>query len=239
MSQVRRTGETMFIRVFDFETTGVPTNEQRHAICEVGWCDIVDGRIGEPHSFLINPGRPIPIEATAVHHITDAMVAGAPPPDVACRALSMGNPDVFFAHNADFEREFFGGEPLACSYKIALRFWPEAEKHSNQFLRYFFGFELDRAKTEPPHRAGQDAYVTAHIVARIMEEAAARGISMDEMIRWSKGPALLPRIPFGKHRGSRWEDLPTDYLRWIVDKSDLDRDAKANARHHLKQRNAW
>ena len=85
----------------------------------------------------------------------------------------------------------------------------------------------------PPHRAGPDAYLGAALIARILAAGAA---SIEDMVRWSNGPALLPRINFGKHKGARWEDVPADYLRWVVDKSDLDRDVKANARHHLKQR---
>lgn len=85
----------------------------------------------------------------------------------------------------------------------------------------------------PPHRAGPDAYVGAALIARIIEE---RKTSIDEMLRWSSGPALLPRVRFGKHKGARWEDIPSDYLRWLVDKSDMDRDVKATAKHHLKKR---
>lgn len=226
----------MFIRVIDFETTGIPTHDERHAICEAGWCDIRDGVVNEPHSMLTNPGRPIPPVAMAVHHITDVMVADAPPPDVACRTLGEGNPHLYAAHNADFDRQFFGGGPFICSYKIALRFWPEAEKHSNQFLRYFLGLELDPAKAEPPHRAGADAYVTTHIVVQIMEMAGLRGVTTDTLVKWSTGPALLPRCPIGQHRGKPWDEVPTSFLQWMVGKEGMERDLKANARHQLKLR---
>lgn len=229
----------MLVRVIDTETTGIPSdNEPHHALCEIGWCDIVDGKIGEPHQRFVNPGRPIPTAAKAIHHITDDMVADAIDPSVACRTLMEGQPDVFFAHNAEFDRQFFrgGDTPFLCSYKIALRFWPDAEKHTNQFLRYYLDVKLDPAKADPPHRAGADAYVTAHIAALILAEAEERGIKIEDMARWSKGPALLPRITFGKHKGMKWEEAPTDYLEWIAFKSEMDRDAKANAKHWLKER---
>lgn len=230
----------MLIRVFDTESTGLPTDDDPHALVEVGWCDIINGEVGEPRAMLLNPGRPIPPDAMAIHHITDDDVADAPPPSAGCAALMEGAPDVFVAHNADHDRKFFGGGgvPFVCSYKVALRFWPDAERHTNQYLRYYLDLPVDRAKAEPPHRAGPDAYVTAHLVVRILGEADARGVSIDDMVRWSRGPALLPRINFGKHKGAKWEDVPADYLEWVVFKSDLDRDAKANARHWLKQRGA-
>ncbi len=226
----------MIIRVIDFETTGVPEDEGGAAICEVGWCDIVQGQttIGPPVAYLSNPGRPMPVVAQAVHHISDADVALAPPPDGRLAQMMTGPPSYFAAHNAKFEQAFFGGGdvPWICTYKVAVRLWPDAPSHSNQVLRYWLGIDLgDEAM--PPHRAGPDAYITAHLLARMLADGRA---SIDDMVRWSSGPPLLPKINFGKHRGARWEDVPSDYLRWIVNKSDLDGDTKANARHHLKCR---
>lgn len=228
-------------RLIDFETTGKPTEEDRHAVCEIGTCDVVrsgDGwTVGPVRSMYVNPGRPVDIEARAVHHIPDSVLADAPPVTDGFRLLMEDMEPAtaaFVAHNADFEREFFGGGdvPWICTYKSALRIWPDAPKHTNQVLRYFLDLDLDEDQAMPPHRAGPDAYVTAHVLIAILET----GADPKELIRWSSGPALLPRINFGKHRGSKWEDVPIDYLEWIAFKSDMDRDAKANARHWIKQR---
>jgi exodeoxyribonuclease X len=222
------------IRCIDFETTGIPTEADKHAIVEIGKCDVrlIDGvaTMEAAHtSALCDPGRSIPHEAMAVHHITDAMVKGA-----QGSAEHLGRPDYFAAHNADYERQFFSTDvPFICTYKVALRLWPEAPSHSLQFLRYHLGLEVDADRCQPPHRAGPDAYLGAALMVRILAEDS---VSLEDMVRWSNGPALLPRINFGKHKGSKWEDVPLDYLTWIVDKSDLDRDVKANARHHLKVR---
>lgn len=226
----------MLIRVIDFETTGIPSETDRHAICEAGWCDVIgDKRWDEtaPRSMLVNPGRPMPIEAMAVHHIRDSDLAGAPTPDVAFRAL-MDGADVFCAHNAKFEREFFGGGsvPWICSYKCGLRAWPEAPGHSNQVLRYFLGVALGESFAMPPHRAGPDAYVTAFILIRLLAEHP-----LDDLIKWSSEPALLVKVGFGKHRGLKWSEVPRDYLDWIL-RQDMDADVKHTARHHLKQRAA-
>lgn len=230
---------TLF-RCVDFETTGMPGAEGS-AVCEVGWCDIQimgDGSplVGLPTAMFCNPGRLMPPEAQAVHHIASHEVAEAPAlADVAPR-LAEDGPAFLVAHNAKFEQHFLPNAPAPwiCTYKVALRLWPDAPSHSNQVLRYFLGLDLgDGTLAMPPHRAGPDAYVTAHLFARMIEDGAC---TVDDMARWSSGPPLLPRITFGKHRGSRWEDAPKDYLEWIVNKSDLDSDTKANARHHLKAR---
>lgn len=226
------------IRSIDFETTGIPTEADPQAIVEIGAVDImIDGTaqpvMSQTFSTLCNPGRPIPHEAMAVHHITDAMVADA--------AGNLGNimgdgVDYYCAHNADYERQFFDpGTPFICTYKVALRLWPEAASHGLQFLRYHLNLPVVTALAFPPHRAGPDAYLGAALMVHIIEDGRT---GLEEMVRWSSGPALLPRINFGKHKGSKWEDAPTDYLDWIVNKSDMDRDVKANARHHLKVRAA-
>lgn len=224
-------------RCIDFETTGIPSEAEPHAVVEYGRCDVHHERpavVGETVSALCNPGRPIPVEARAVHHIGDADVVGCISPDQAFRDLMAGNPAYFVAHNADYERQFFGGRevPWICTYKVALRLWPDAPSHSLQVLRYFLDLPVENARAMPPHRAGPDAYLCAVLMARILDEGR---VSADEMVRWSNGPALMPRIPFGKHRGKRWEEVPLDYLDWVANKSELDRDAKANARHWIKR----
>lgn len=74
------------------------------------------------------------------------------------------------------------------------------------------------------------------MMQRIMETNRDK---FDDFVRWSDGRALLPRVPFGKHKGANWDDVPIDYLDWVVNKAaDMDPDMKANARHHLKARAA-
>lgn len=212
----------MLIRVVDYETTGMPEAEGGAAVCEVGWCDLVVNEDGITRialeaegygAILCNPGRPMPPEACAVHHIKDSELSGAPPCEEILTALYAYPVDYYAAHNADFERKFWRApKPWICTYKVALRLWPEASHHNNQFLRYFLPLELpDESMAMPPHRAGPDAYVTAHLLAKEIEAGKA---SIEDMVRWSDGPALLPRVNFGKHKGSKWEDVPLDYLQW-------------------------
>lgn len=86
-------------------------------------------------------------------------------------------------------------------------------------------------KRRPPHRAGPDAYVTAFILRELIDQAP-----IEDLVRWSSGPALLARVGFGKHRGKRWSEVPADYLDWLINKSGTDdRDVRATAKHYLKQ----
>lgn len=61
---------------FDLETTGVDVEHDR--IVSVGIVKRFPNGKTEEYEFFINPGRPIPPEATAVHGINDEKVADCP-----------------------------------------------------------------------------------------------------------------------------------------------------------------
>jgi exodeoxyribonuclease X len=216
----------LIIRSIDFETTGIPTPDDPQAIVEAGWCDIPATGY---NSRLYSPGRPIPFEAMAVHHITEAMVLGRPEFDPS----EIDGADIYVAHNADFERQFYKTDkPWICTWKVALRVFSDLPQHNLQFLRYALDLEFS---ADEPHRAGPDAMLAALLFERIQCEHDAPDI--DTMIRWSNGHALYPRCPLHKHKGKPWSEVPSDYLEWIANKpNDVAADIKANARLELKKR---
>ncbi|MBE6306520.1 MAG: 3'-5' exonuclease [Bacteroidaceae bacterium] len=80
---------------FDLETTGTNITDDR--IVELSYIKVYpDGR-EESRTLRINPGRPIPAEATAVHHISDADVADAPRFEQVARDLAAVFTDVDIA----------------------------------------------------------------------------------------------------------------------------------------------
>lgn len=224
----------MRILVVDVETTGVEPTDR---IVELGMYELWDGTVydvGPP--MLFNPGIPIPPTMSAIHHIVDADVERAPSwPGRTKEALLASNRDAFAAHNAKFERQWLtddltGGKPWICTYRCALRVWPDAPSHSNQSLRYWLKPPgLSREVAALSHRAGPDAYVTAYLLRELLLHA-----TFDELVTWSASPALLPRITFGKHKGKAWTEAPRDYLEWICRQADMSEDVKFTAQHYLK-----
>jgi DNA polymerase-3 subunit epsilon len=90
----------------DGETTGFDAGAG-HALVEVATLLIDDGVLGEEWSSLVRSGRPIPPDATAVHGISDAMVATAPEPRaVAAELRRRCGDDTLAFHNAPFDLPF-------------------------------------------------------------------------------------------------------------------------------------
>jgi exodeoxyribonuclease X len=231
----------VLLRVIDIETTGLAPPAE---IIEFGRVDVaIDGdnaRIEPPKACLYRPLNGIPPETMAVHHITEVDFEVDTPVCTEDRlnlAIWGGQkPDALVAHNCDFERLFISKTitkelPWICTHKVTLRVWPDAPRHSNQVLRYWRGLTLDAEIAMPPHRAGPDAWVTAHLLAEL-----AKSTTMEQMIDWSSKPKQLPTIPFGKHRGSKWADAPIDYLQWMVRQRDMNSDALACANEELARR---
>jgi DNA polymerase-3 subunit epsilon len=90
----------------DTETTGFDP-ARGHELVEVARVAIDHGAIGDTWATLIRPQRPIPADASRIHHITDEMVAGAPPAADAAAALRgpLGDLPLVF-HNAPFDLPF-------------------------------------------------------------------------------------------------------------------------------------
>ena len=244
-----------FIAVLDLETTGFSPTD---AVIEFGRADLFfkhrdllgepilnEGSVSVPVSALINPGRPVPPESSAVHHLIDADLADKPSWEEAvghfrtadlCLALA--------AHSASFERQFLtpevtGEKPWLCTYKCALRAWPEAPGHSNQTLRYWLNpVGLDRGLATPAHRAGPDAYVTAFLLRELL-----RLHSLETLLAWSAEPAVLIRVPFGKRpeeggwRGCRWTEVDHGFLYWVVSR-DFGEDVLHTVRLEIDRRKA-
>lgn len=223
------------IRVIDFETTGVEPPAQ---VCEVGLCDFdLDAKtVGNPTNWLCNV-ESMPPEVRAVHHISLKECHGNDPFD-AERMFAGVKPDAIAAHNAEFEVKFFTSPvPVICTYKVALRAWPEAPSHSNGALRYWLEdagkITPEHSLTQPAHRAGPDAYVTAHILKALFNT----GLTGKQMVAWTKEPRLLPRCPLGKFRDKPWSEVEAGFLGWMLRQPDMAEDLKWNAQREITRRN--
>jgi exodeoxyribonuclease X len=221
------------IRVIDFETTGTEPPSQ---ICEVGICDfdLVSKSVLHPRDWLCSVIE-IPPEVRSIHHISKNDCDGWD--EFNSEKLDDETVTAFAAHNSDFECKFFTPKkPMICTYKSALRVWPDAPSHSNGALRYWLQDQgliaPDHEKTMPSHRAGPDAYVTAHLLLALFNT----GVTGKQMVAWTKEPRLLPTCPIGKFRGMKWSDVESGFLSWMLKQPTMEEDLKWNAMQEIARR---
>lgn len=216
----------------------------------VEWAAVVGGPAFTLYSFetrtcygaLVKPPIAIPPETSAVHHIIDEDVAECSTwaYEGAClRELFVKHPgSIAIAHNANYERTVLASLNLPCewicTYKAALRVWPDAPSHSNEGLRYWLKLGGGRKAYNRPHSALHDAIVTSELFNALL----LAGTSLEDMIAWANEPALLPRCPLGDWRGKPWAEVDDGFLHWILRKIFDRDDVRFCAQRELDRREA-
>ena len=202
------------VRVIDLETTGPAP--PAHGVCEVGWQDVAlgaDGRwelSGEGGHLMVNPGRPMPPITQAIHHILDEEVADAPLWHDLARPILDPWPRrvALAAHRASFESQFCTpalthGADWICTWKCALRLWPDSPSFSNQVLRYWRKPASADPRTRPP-RAPRFSRRLRHRVSpsRPVERSERR--ATDPVVERTRPAAARPlRPPIAARNGAR------------------------------------
>lgn len=164
----------------DIETTGLsPRCGAR--VCEVA---VLKNRAGETlDSFarLVNPGCPIPPEASRIHRITDDMVAREPRfPDIAPLLASTVSDCVVVCHNASFDIPFLEYEFSLTGLKFPASHVLDTLKFSRRHGR----FESNRLGNiasvlgycpDGWHRALADVKMTEFVFLHFLNEFRSRG----------------------------------------------------------------
>lgn len=223
----------------------------------------VDGRL-TAYSTLINPGVPIPAEATAIHGITDAMVADAP-------SWAVRGPQILRAFRTDTDVADLGGYNVRFDCKViaaenerhhipdetpagatpprvvdGFRLWQFLEPRSlSDAARRWLGSEHTGA-----HRGAADVAVTREVIAaqiacdsslagKTLAEIDALVNPRDEAVATADGKMrFVPGgVAFnqGKHKGVPLQEVPVGYLQWAK-KEDFSRDSKALIEQELTRR---
>ena len=196
--------ETTFV-VVDLETTGA-SPKKGAAITEIGAVKVKGGEIiGEFKSF-VNPLSPIPEYITAMTGISDLMLADAPVIDeifpTFLEFVGSHSEAVLVAHNAPFDLSFLKSAAKDLDYEwpkyktldtvtIARQLLTKEDVRDCKLgtLAQFFG-----TKTEPNHRALDDAKATTEILHRLFERLGSLKITtLDELLDFAKTAAHIQR----------------------------------------------
>jgi exodeoxyribonuclease X len=223
--------------VLDTETTGLDATKDR--VVEVGYALTSLTEPLESGSALVNPGIPIPPEASAIHHLVDADVENALKLDAAVATTFPRFVGIHAAHNAPFDAGFLPmiHGPWLCTKRMAMRYLPDLPSFSNQYLRYALKLEVPSVKGMAAHRAEADAIVTASLLRYLLCGPAAEDLGNMEtssFLAKQAEPVLIKTVSFGKHKGKPWSQVPVDYLQWFSRNSEgADADVLFTVKHWL------
>jgi DNA polymerase-3 subunit epsilon len=139
---------------------------------------------GEAFESLVNPGRPIPAAATAVHHVTNEMVAGAPPiEEIGRRFHRFAAGSVLVAHNAPFDLEFLRrheagighrfDHPVLDTVLLSAVIFGQHETHTLDALSERLGIVIPE---DSRHTAMGDTLATAEAFLKLLPMLRARGM---------------------------------------------------------------
>lgn len=222
---------------FDLETTGVNILEDR--IVEICVVKLFPDGHNEVKTRRINPGRPIPAAATAVHHITDEDVANEPSFREIAKSLYsyMEDCDIAGFNSNKFDIplliEEFGR--VGINFQLNDReiidvqniFYKKEPRTLTAAYKFYCGGDLENA-----HSADADTLATMEVLLGQLEryeDLQADVKSLGEFSRMNKNVDLAGRfiyndeneavVNFGKHKGKLLREVlqrEPSYFHWMM-----------------------
>ena len=202
---------------------------------------------------IFKPKLLIPPEASAVHHITNKMVADKKAFNESndykkIKELFEQENTVVVAHNAQFDLMIIKKENIIpknfiCTLRLARYLDPDGkiEKYNLQYLRYLLEIEIE-AKA---HDALGDVLVLEKLYDRLKKKMVGNKETdedevVNKMIEVSSHPSLFKFINFGKYSGkeiSKIAQLDPGYLEWLLrqkeESNQIDEDWIYTLKHYL------
>lgn len=189
---------------------------------------------------LFSVGESICYSAMAVHHVIESDLVGMPP----CDTFAMPYVEYVIGHNIKYDLDALARtgadvskvKPI-CTLALAKSLWPDAPAHTISTLSYFLSNDHARTREllKNAHNAKADILLTARILQHIVKKLGAQ--SMEELHQHSEKAKIPTFISFGKYKGTALENLPADYVTWLLRQDNLDpylKDALLNRKEGKK-----
>ena len=180
----------------DLETTGL--HPRRDAIVSLAAIPFLDGAPAPGYVTLVDPGRAIPPESTAIHGLTDGMVRGAPPLERALRgADAVIEGAVLVGHNVGFDAAMLTRarrvsrlprlrNPIVDTCRLAASLHPRWQDFSLEHIAERLDVEVVAR-----HTAEGDALTAGRILVAFLPELEARRVrTVGEVLWWARHAPL-------------------------------------------------
>jgi len=243
------------VAVIDLETTG--TDPRTDRIVEISVLKVVPGAEPVHKTRRVNPGIPIPPEATKLHHITDADVAGEPGfAKLAAGLLKLLEGCDLCGFNikrfdlpllsAEFERAGttlpLAGRAIVDPLEIFHRREP---RDLAAAVRFYCGHEHAEA-----HSAAADVLAAAAVLEGMLERYEDLPRSFFELHEKFRDPAAVDAnakflkvsgrlvFNFGKFQGKTLDEIALSepgYLQWMLSQNTFLADTKEIVRAALER----
>lgn len=190
-----------------------------------------DGHKGAVPAQFFTTETPITAETSSITTITGRMVAGSPKFAEKKDEIeaNINSHRYMVAHNSYYDEGIFRVQglkypPSICTMRFAKKLYKDdvnITKHNLSFLRY--ALDLPIPDDVPAHLADADVLVTTLLFVRLIEDAIAAGkldATQDlgeQITAWLDKPVIITIMPFGKHKGKKLTEVPTDYWMWAMD----------------------
>jgi DNA polymerase-3 subunit epsilon len=179
----------------DLETTGL--DPRRDSIVSLAAIPFVGGAPGPGYVTLVQPGRPIPSQSTAIHGLTDAMVADAPSTNRVVREVeAVLDHRIIVGHGVAFDvamlnraRRAHGlpalGNPALDTQRLTAAVNPGRLDYSLETVAAQLGVEVVGR-----HTAAGDALMAGRVLLKLLPLLQVRGFRTIPELVWAQRRSL-------------------------------------------------
>lgn len=203
-----------------------------------------------------NTTQPISHGASAIHFLTNNDLLNEPflnEHGLMLETLQGFGAKYFCGHNVGFDRRMIVNNLTRHGYevpqsvlsahswidtlRIAKKLYSQDQSFENLKLAYLWfrlGVNEKVQRKIVPHSAEDDVLMCFHVLMYMVEELIDQKLIDpnknvgDEIIRFSTEPMNYKVMPFGKHKGMDMDEVPLNYLEWMVKNSDALDDKQVN-----------
>jgi exodeoxyribonuclease X len=255
--------ETTFALI-DTETTRREPKDPEQEVIEVAVRLIQgDGHILDEYESRIFPVHPIPPETSAIHHLTEEDLIGAPDRILVSQKLEAFIPSdaIMVAHNEEFDRlslidswNNLGSRLWLCTERLAHHLVPTAPNFKLATLFYLFGHTWRTIAKEPfgAHRAAVDVQILSVVFFELLtrykafaekecagdEARLERAMQGQTLVAYARRPYTLQTWPMGPEEafGKPFAEVDIGLLQWALRKADIRPDMRYTIEKEVKRR---